>query len=294
MAFDARTGSLLLFGGFTQREGEEVQLADTWRWRNGCWRRLPSEGPAARSWATFVYDPVSRATVLFGGKVDNTETGTFGDTWQLARDQWTQLDTAQAPTPRAHHAAVWDAADERIVLFGGSRGFELLGDAWSWAEGRWSPIASEAAPEARALHAMYFDAELGGVVLHGGSSNPWPPFNLSDRWVVKGREFRPLEHGPARAYHVAGKLEDKGFLSMGWAFEANPVVASWLDGPGGWRRLDDPENGPAARAGAASAVDPSTGVLYLYGGMNAAFQPLADFWRFDGSSWSRLLGCSTE
>ena len=291
MAFDGRTGSLLLFGGFTQRDGEEVQLADTWRWRNGCWRRLPAEGPTARSWSTLVYDSTSRAAVLFGGKVDNTEGGTFGDTWRLSRDQWTQVDSAQSPPARAHHAATWDAKAERIVLFGGSHGFDVLGDAWSWSDGQWSLIEGAVGPDARALHAMYFDVDLGGVVVHGGSSNPWPPFNLSDRWVLVGSEFEALSHGPARAYHVAAKLGDGSFSTMGWAFESNPVVASWLERPSGWSRLDDPPNGPEARAGAASAVDTGSGVVYLYGGMNAAFEPLGDFWRFDGTRWSRMLGC---
>ena len=74
--------------------------------------------------------PEARGALLFGGKVDNSEEGTFGDTWLLQRDRWTQIETADPPPLLSHHAAAWDAAGKRVIVFGGSRGVDLLGDSW--------------------------------------------------------------------------------------------------------------------------------------------------------------------
>jgi len=51
--------------------------------------------------------------------------------------------------------------------------------------------------------------------------------------------------------------------------------------------LGDPGSGPAARAGAAMAYDPTTGDVVLFGGDGASGQPLGDTWLWDGSSWSQ-------
>jgi hypothetical protein len=67
------------------------------------------------------------------------------------------------------------------------------------------------------------------------------------------------------------------------------VVAAVTAGYFGLRHdaaLGDAGGGPAARSGAAMAYDPAAGDVVMFGGTNAAGQPLADTWLWDGSGWT--------
>jgi hypothetical protein len=68
------------------------------------------------------------------------------------------------------------------------------------------------------------------------------------------------------------------------------VVAAVTGGYFGLRHvavLGDSASGPAARAGAAMAFDPTTDDVVMFGGTSAAGQALSDTWLWDGSAWSQ-------
>ena len=78
-------------------------------------------GPPARELATAVYDPLGDRFIVFGGMWD---TGTDGNaTWELTLSgtpAWTRLvPSGGTPVSRAAHAAVFDAARRRMLVFGG-------------------------------------------------------------------------------------------------------------------------------------------------------------------------------
>lgn len=58
--------------------------------------------------------------ILFGG-AEGVSEEPQGDTWALdvRTGEWTQLDPASAPSPRAWHVMTTDAETRQIVLFGG-------------------------------------------------------------------------------------------------------------------------------------------------------------------------------
>ena len=77
MAYDAATGTVVLFGG-----GSGVtDLGDTWSWDGTGWTQLsPATSPPARQNASMAYDPATGAMALFGGK----NGGDLSDTWSWA------------------------------------------------------------------------------------------------------------------------------------------------------------------------------------------------------------------
>ena len=75
MAYDAATGTVVLFGG-TGRRGPQ---SDTWTWDGSTWaKQAPASHPAGRYDAESAYDTATGNVVLFGGLANN---GVLGDTW---------------------------------------------------------------------------------------------------------------------------------------------------------------------------------------------------------------------
>jgi len=75
------------------------------------------------------------------------------------------------PRPRHHHAMAYDAARDRVVLFGGQADEDVFGDTWEWDGLSWTPFA--AGPHALIWHAMAYDANRQRTVLFGGTSIPF-------------------------------------------------------------------------------------------------------------------------
>ena len=70
MAYDAATGTVVLFGGYNGH-----YLADTWTWDGTTWtKRAPAVHPPGRAEAVMAYDAATGTVVLFGG-VNNDATG---------------------------------------------------------------------------------------------------------------------------------------------------------------------------------------------------------------------------
>jgi hypothetical protein len=129
MAYDAATGTVVLFGGF----GSSSLLGDTWTWNGTTWtQQHPATSPRARQGTAMAYDAVTGAVVLFGGFNSRTSPNYLGDTWTWDGTTWTKQQPAAHPSAR-DVAAVADAATGTVVLFGGgSPDGGVFGDTWTW------------------------------------------------------------------------------------------------------------------------------------------------------------------
>lgn len=86
MAYDARRGSLVMFGGNPDNVG--TALNETWEWTGASWRLLfandPLRTPPQRSRSMIAYDPQRQVTTVFGGfGQGNVNPTPFDDTWEL-------------------------------------------------------------------------------------------------------------------------------------------------------------------------------------------------------------------
>lgn len=127
MAFDAKRGETVLFGGASANAG---RLNDTWAWNGTTWtQRQMADSPSPRTHAAMAYDPGRGKIVLFGGYDGNGLNPTdplqdFGDqqdTWTLGADTWERLDSvtnvAKPTPPPGAGRMVYDPTTRKVVLF---------------------------------------------------------------------------------------------------------------------------------------------------------------------------------
>jgi len=163
MAYDAATGTVVMFGGVNKGK----YLGDTWTWNGSAWaKRAPAKAPSARQGAAMAYDAATGTVVMFGG-VNN---GTYlGDTWTWNGSAWSERAPAKAPSARQGAAMAYDAATGTVVMFGGvNHGSRYLGATWTWNGSAWTKHVLPITPLARAGAAMAYDAATGNVVMYGG------------------------------------------------------------------------------------------------------------------------------
>jgi len=114
-----------------------------------------------------------------------------------------QRNPAASPPARISHALAYDAARQRIVLFGGYDPLNpaYFGDTWEWDGSNWKQRIQTDNPPARAGHALAYDAVRQHVVLFGGGAFA----ALNDTWEWDGRiwiQHTPATSPPGRTVHA--------------------------------------------------------------------------------------------
>src|SRR5688500_5531731 len=87
-----------------------------------------------------------------------------------ARWLWTQKQDI-GPSPRYGHAMAYDAARQRVALFGGLAGGIATNDTWEWNAGDWTQV-SDMGPAPRWHPGMTYDDARQRFVLFGGLVPP--------------------------------------------------------------------------------------------------------------------------
>ncbi|MBO3697962.1 kelch repeat-containing protein [Roseivirga sp. E12] len=132
MVFDPNLKGLLVFGGFSRKDGKKQLPSETLIMKDSQWHVLDIDGPAPRDHHAAVYDPHREASLIFGGYNSDY----LNDTWQFKNSQWTQLDN-QGPF-RAGKPAIFKVDAKKIVMFGGASPEKFgLTDFWVFAD-KWA------------------------------------------------------------------------------------------------------------------------------------------------------------
>jgi len=184
--FDPVRGRVLMFGGDSNGVWA-LSLRGSL-----AWTELTPTGvkPSARFGLTALYDSVRDRMLVFGGR----DTAYLNDSWALSlagTPAWSELTPAGTPpAPRAFHTAIYDAARDRMLVFGGLD-FQvgLFNDLWALSlEGTpaWSPVTPvEAAPAARAGHTAIYDPLRDAMLVFGGLEIVDQTFFVaSDAWSL--------------------------------------------------------------------------------------------------------------
>jgi len=278
MAYDAATGTMILFGGKLPGNGQVYN--GTWIWDGTTWtRQFPTTSPPARFGASMAYDAATGTVVLFGGLSSSGRA--FGDTWTWNGTTWAKQAPATSPPARDAASMAYDAATGTVVLFGGlSSSDRALGDTWTWNGTTWAKQAPATSPPARGAASMAYDAATGTVVLFGGFGRAQ---YLGDTWTWDGTTWTkrapatspPAREGASIAYDAATSTVvlfggDNGFI---------PVVynGTWIWDGTTWTR-QFPTTSPAARLGASMAYDAATSNVVLFGGEPATGPAFGDTW----------------
>lgn len=169
------------------------------------WTQLtPSPKPSARYFTSFVYDEANRRATLFGGQ---TATVKVNEAWvfDLWTNEWTQLTPAGTPpSARFGAAAVYDGANDRMIVFGGLDA-AVRNDVWA-LEGL-SNTATGAPP-----------ITSSALALHPNHPNPFNP-STTIRFDIAARGRATL-----RVYDVRGALVR---TLLDETRDAGPGSASW-------------------------------------------------------------------
>ena len=176
-AWDEAGDRLVVYGGYSG--DSQNPLGDLWTlsFAGGMpnWSEIAPAGPAPvnRMLTSFVYDSArDRFLLLFGFDGLNVRQ----DVWELRltpAPAWRQLAPAGAPpTARAAAMCVYDPAQDRVLLFGGSTNNELFNDVWALGlgagDGTWQPLAIPPGPSRRNLGLLRLDTGHNRLLLFGG------------------------------------------------------------------------------------------------------------------------------
>ncbi len=288
--YDAGRQQMVIFGGNLGSERTntvwDVPLADE--------PILPASPagptPAPRYLHAAATDPHGHRMFVYGGAAYlSTNRDLFGDLWELDFDgagAWHRL-LASPPFPeqRSTHAALYDAARDRMLLFGGGT---LDDSVWVLPLGgalRWSKLATQGpSPGWRAGPGIVYDARRDRAIVLGGSQGPTSP--LKDAWALTLSEpptwslivpRDTLPEGGENSSCVYDSLRDR-IVDFGgdvtfqrrrfdyWRFRPGAFALSLADPT--WSRLDV-VGGPAGnRTNQAAALERSGTTILSFGGVD--------------------------
>jgi hypothetical protein len=283
IAYDAATGTAVLFGGTTNIA--HVELGDTWTWDGTTWtQQHPATSPPAREYAAMAYDAATGTVVLFGG---GNSRRSFAGTWTWDGTTWTRQHPATSPPAGDGASMAYDAATGTVVLFGGcGRGSTYFDGTWTWDGTTWTKQTPTVHPSARCDAAMAYDGATGTEVLFSGTGRHGFP---GDTWTWDGTTWtqqHPATHPSGRAaaamaYDPAtGTVVLLGGLTT---LTTHPTAQTWIWDGTAWTR-QAPAVHPTARLAGSMAYDAATGTVVLFGGVNLV--GVGDFEVPLGGTWT--------
>jgi hypothetical protein len=299
-----------------------VYLDELWQSDLACeaWTHpMPAGAPSARGLYAAAYDAKRARMLMMGGRTHAAAYVLHNDVWALdaATGAWSQLaPTGTPPTARQSHRAVYDAAKDRLLVFGGNAGTlfgdQPLADTWELsfagsADGAWRQIMG-AGPSARQDVASVIEPQSQRWIIYGGAASfiAYSPetwgFDLAgDTWkqlddggTTPGNRFwgELIDAGGGKLILFGG--HDDGAIGLRndtWTLgiSSDGTTATWTnlifgDGdltPDGADRMS-PE-----RRDKHSLVATGDGRAWLFGGVTDC-GPIDDVWLLDiqAGTWS--------
>jgi len=179
MTYDSAQGNVMFFGG----AGFGVYFDDTWTFDGTNWtQQFPATSPSTRR-APQVYDPATGTVILFGG--DGPDGVTFDDTWSWDGSNWTRKFPPTSPGARTLAQMAFDAAANRLVLFGGADAGNVTGafnDTWFYDGTMWSELDELNLPANRFAGLMTYQTFTRDLVLFSGYGYG-EPSPRTDTWL---------------------------------------------------------------------------------------------------------------
>jgi len=216
------------------------------------WTQLFAEEtpPPPRRGHSAVYVPSSDRMIVFGGQSGSGQV--MRDVWALTHASgiseapiWVELHpTGTQPASRKGHSAVYDAFNNRMIMYGGETdSLAYFSDIWvlTHADGsggtpEWIELPSFPGPAPASGHAIGYNPTHNRMVASQGGQYCWAP--EGDMWV--------LDH------------------------------ANGLGTSAGWTNFSIPGTPPSPRHDAVFAYDPNGNRLIVYGGRTPCSSVLSD------------------
>lgn len=289
---------LIVWGGLATNYVYQNSVA-AFQLPGGTWSTVTTSGspPVGRRLHNAVYDPVGNRMIVFGGYADQLRS----DVWQLTLSgtpTWSYIDAGPGPTPRAGCGAVYDAAGQRMIVFGGFAAVDdstadLTDQVWALSLSgtpSWTLLATAGTgPSPRITPSVGYDPAGPALIVHGGfgygvytdswrlsldASPTWTPLNPSGSpppaRIDQASSFDPS----TRRLFVSGGYGEYDVFDDLWYLDLSVDPPVW--------NAAHPLPEIPGRYGSGAAV--AAGRLYLYGGADVYSRILADVWSVSVSS----------
>ena len=306
--YDARRDRVLVFGG---EDGERL-FGDVWALAlspTPVWTELlpTGGGPSPRMGHTAILDAPRDRMVVFGGYDGGLQDPT--DVWTLALGSpaWSSIQpSGTTPPGRSGHTAIYDAARQRMIVFGGDDGGAPFAGvlALSLAGAPvWSALdAGGAGSPARTGHAAVADSAGDAMIVFGGDdgaalrSDVWRlALEGTVRWLPVTTSGAPPTGRSAAG--VALDVRDEALIVVGgWDGTPRSDAQGLGLASGTWAAVAGTGASPSSRYRHAAAFDPVQGVPVMFGGYDGRLPYPPDVWCVSAArspAWGRLLPAGT-
>ncbi len=233
MCFDAQRGECILFGGYSNSAGADLNT--TWAWDGLAWSsKATASTPPARRHHAMCYDAQRGVIVMAGGVTTNTSPATtYSDTWEWNGTNWTARISSPSPSGTANAALAYDSQRNKCVLL------TTNGETWTLEAAGWQQVITANTPPLRSTAACWFDTSIGRMVLHGGSTPNGTPLN--DTWSFDGINWSQIgtTTAPSNRYWInfgAAHCGAKGALLFGGWTGSAALSDTWTFSGGNWRQ----------------------------------------------------------
>ena len=274
------------------------------------WQPTATAGaPAGRAHHVAVWTG-SRMIVWGGETGNNAGFLNSGGRYDPVKDTWQPTSLVNAPSPRAGATAVWDDAENVMLVWGGRGAGGLLdtGGRYDPATNAWTSMSLSNAPAARHQHTavwgkmMMFMSVTHGMIVWGGTTSATAPHDdgyiydpLNDAWLPI------LSTGPtARTQHTAvwnsgpnQMIVFGGFGSAGGPPPPPPPPPplyqndAWSFDPStGWAQITATGMAPKPRAQHTAVWDGAS--MLVFGGASGVVPYLSDGAQLTGLAWTGL------
>jgi hypothetical protein len=198
--YDSATNTIIIFGGYNCGS---TYYNDVWVLMDAnavtgtpSWTKLAPTGtpPSFRESSSAVYDSATNTLMVFGG--DASASTQLGDIWLLSNANgtggtpaWNELTPAGlGPSTRSGHTATYDSVNNRMTIYGGYHGGQILTDVWvldnanghsgaaSWSQ--------SLAGQPRRFHNSMYDSTLNEMITFGGQTSTNPLNPSSDIYIL--------------------------------------------------------------------------------------------------------------
>jgi hypothetical protein len=260
------------------------------------WTTLTPPSPRLLRGTAFVFDPVRNRMLQFGG-IDGSNNA-YNELWSLDTNGpavWTRLTpSGTQPQPRGYMSAVYDAARDRILVYGGATfiPFQVYADVWALSLAgtpTWQPLSPTGTPpSARYLYSAILDPVRDRMVVFGGTGGS--TMN-NDLWTLSlggtpAWTFQPMDDpiipvGRSTQGAIYDPVRDRMIVNGGTDFSSHVFQETWelpLAGALHWHLLPLNNPLPAARYLATYAYDPGRNRMLVYGGVDLAGHLWTDAW----------------
>ena len=249
-------------------------------------------GPPPLVEGAVAFDAARGQLVRFGGSplnyyyVPNNNLFNDGDTWVRGTSGWHDLRPALAPPRLSKHSMTYDAARQRVVLFGGTLPSGANNVAtWEFDGTQWLLATPPHSPPAMRFAFMAYDGARSRCVLFDRQGNP----NTTRVWEYDGNDWQPVTtvgSPPGDLYGGFAPLPILGVCVLaGWRYNTVPAsFETWHYDGIDWTLVptaNTPSHGGALATAANNAVS-----LFGFDGQSAnTFRT----WRYDGTDWTQVI-----